>query len=136
MKGVYLLLVQLTSDIDLKVGALGTRHLAEGYYVYVGSAQTNIEQRVSRHLKKEKRKFWHIDYLLDLTAAKIIKVLFKEADKTQECAVANKISELNETVVGFGCSDCNCKSHLFRAKKPDSIATKDMAELKLSNLNS
>ena len=84
MKGVYILIIQLTSDVNINIGALGTRHFAKGLYTYVGSAQTNFQKRVSWHLRKKKPKFWHIDYLLDNHAAKIMKVLFKEAAKTAQ----------------------------------------------------
>jgi Uri superfamily endonuclease len=114
LKGVYVLIIQVGWDTDVDVGALGRIAFTKGLYAYVGSAQTNLEQRIKRHLRSEKRKFWHIDYLLDSDAAKVVKVLHKEADKTRECAVAKTLSEKGKTINGFGCSDCNCKSHLFQ----------------------
>ena len=134
MKGVYVLIIQLNSDVDVSIGALGKRHFVRGVYAYVGSAQINLEKRISRHCRKEKRKFWHIDYLLNNRAAKILKVLFKEAAKTEECKIAMEISRKNEAVVSFGCSDCNCKSHLFQIEKPDFLQ-EDMVELKTSELS-
>ena len=114
LKGIYVLIIQVDNDINLKIGALSRIAFTKGLYAYVGSAQTNLEQRIKRHLRKEKRKFWHIDYLLDNNAAKIIEVLFKKANKTEECKTAKSISERSKPIDGFGCSDCNCKSHLFR----------------------
>jgi Uri superfamily endonuclease len=114
LKGIYALIIRLTNDNIVNVGALGSLSLIKGTYVYVGSAQTNLEQRVKRHLRKEKRLFWHIDYLLDDPAADVVEVLYMQGDKTAECAVANEISKQGEPIEGFGCSDCNCKSHLFR----------------------
>jgi len=35
-----------------------------GWYVYTGSARNGLAQRVGRHLRHNKRKHWHIDYLL------------------------------------------------------------------------
>ena len=113
LKGIYVLIIRVAADIDVKVGALGETAFKKGLYAYVGSAQANLEQRVKRHLRKEKRKFWHIDYLLDDPAAKIVKVLFKDAEKAEECRTAESLSQESEPVVGFGCSDCHCKSHLF-----------------------
>ena len=113
MKGIYVLIIQVTNDAVVQVGALGKLTFPKGMYAYVGSAQNNLEKRVSRHLRKEKRRFWHIDYLLDNDAAKIIAVFHKQADKSGECAVAKTIGEKSEAVKGFGSSDCNCKSHLF-----------------------
>jgi len=115
-KGIYVLIIQVSEDISLDVGALGETAFAEGLYAYVGSAQTNMEQRIKRHLRSEKRKFWHIDYLLYNDAAKIAEVFFKKADKAEECKTAKNLSEKSEPIAGFGCSDCNCKSHLFHIK--------------------
>ena len=117
MKGIYVLIIRVAEDISVDVGALGKRVFPKGLYAYVGSAQTNLEQRVKRHLRSEKRKFWHIDYLLDNPAAKIIKVFFKEAEKAEECEIAKFFGERSESVAGFGCSDCNCISHLFHIEK-------------------
>ncbi len=111
-----MLITRLNNDACINVGALGQKTFKKGTYAYVGSAQKNLEQRVKRHLRREKRKFWHIDYLLDSDAAKVIEVLFKQGSKTEECRVASEISQRGEAVSGFGCSDCNCKSHLFRVE--------------------
>jgi Uri superfamily endonuclease len=135
VKGIYILLIQLTRDVDVKIGALGTRHFPKGTYAYVGSAQTNLEKRVSRHFRREKQKFWHIDYLLDNPAAKPTRVFFKAAPKTQECTTATEISQQNEPIQSFGCSDCNCKSHLFRIENPD-FRPADMTELDAHELSS
>ena len=116
MKGIYVLIVHVTKDINVNIGALGRTAFTKGLYAYVGSAQNNLEQRVKRHLRSEKRKFWHIDYLLDNPAAKIIKVFFKEAVKDEECKTAESLNRESNPVAGFGCSDCNCKSHLFHIK--------------------
>lgn len=114
LKGVYVLIIQVDEDTDMNVGALGRLTFKKGLYAYVGSAQNNLEQRVKRHIRKEKRRFWHIDYLLDNDATKVVEVFHKQADKTEECAIAKVIGERGEPVDGFGSSDCSCKSHLFR----------------------
>ena len=114
LKGIYVLIIRVAEDIDVNVGALGEMVFTKGLYAYVGSAQANLEQRVKRHLRSEKRKFWHIDYLLDSSAAEIVKVFFKQGSKAEECKTAKVIGERGEAVVGFGCSDCRCRSHLFR----------------------
>jgi Uri superfamily endonuclease len=108
------LIIQVDKKVDVNVGALGKLTFEKGLYAYIGSAQTNLEQRIKRHLAKEKRLFWHIDYLLNDSAARIVKVLYKQADKTEECNLAKAIGEKGKPKDSFGCSDCNCKSHLFR----------------------
>jgi Uri superfamily endonuclease len=114
LKGVYVLIIQVDKDADVNVGALGKLMFEKGLYAYVGSAQTNLEKRIRRHFRKDKRKFWHVDYLLDNAAAKIATVFFKNADKSEECETAKIINERGRAISGFGCSDCNCNSHLFR----------------------
>jgi Uri superfamily endonuclease len=114
LKGIYVLIIHVAKDINVNIGALGRTAFVKGLYAYVGSAQTNLEQRVKRHLRKEKKRFWHIDYLLYNPTAKIIKVFFKEAAKDEECKIAKHIGERGALVPGFGCSDCHCASHLFR----------------------
>jgi Uri superfamily endonuclease len=116
LKGIYVLIIHLDKNINVNVGALGRTAFTKGLYAYVGSAQTNLEQRIKRHFRSEKRKFWHIDYLLDNDAAKIVKVFFKKANKTEECKTAKAIGKKGKPIDGFGCSDCNCKSHLFHIK--------------------
>jgi len=116
LKGVYVLVIQVDKDKRVNVGALGKSTFKKGLYAYVGSAQNNLEQRVKRHLRKEKRRFWHVDYLLDDGATKVVEVFHKLADRTEECALAKAIGQRGEPINGFGSSDCNCRSHLFRIK--------------------
>ena len=61
--GTYILIITLGSDIVLDVGALGPLHFPKGLYCYVGSAMGGLDQRVSRHLSKDKKVRWHIDRL-------------------------------------------------------------------------
>jgi Uri superfamily endonuclease len=114
LQGIYVLIINVTKDVNVNIGALGRIAFKKGLYAYVGSAQSNLEQRIKRHFRSEKRLFWHIDYLLANHAAKITQVLYKKADKTEECKTAKIIGERGKSIAGFGCSDCRCKSHLFR----------------------
>lgn len=95
------------------MGALGKLTFEKGLYAYVGSAQRNLEKRINRHFRKNKQLFWHIDYLLNSDAARIVEVFYKDAVKNEECAIARQIDGIGKRVDGFGCSDCDCKSHLF-----------------------
>ena len=96
--------------MELKVGKLGKFIFPIGSYVYTGSAKKNIDKRIERHLSKKKNLHWHIDYLLNSDAAKIIDT--KKSEMT-EC-VLNKKTNGTIIIHGFGSSDCNlnCKSHL------------------------
>lgn len=115
-KGVYILVVSVSKDINVNVGALGSVNFEKGLYAYVGSAQNNLEKRIERHLRKTKQKFWHIDYLLDDADVEVLKVFHKKAGRLEECKIAKNISEIGVPVKGFGSSDCKCESHLFKLK--------------------
>lgn len=117
MKGTYCLIISLDGKKKIKVGK---RYFSfdKGYYCYVGSALNNLEKRIERHLRKRKKKFWHIDYFLDF--GKIIGVKKIISSKKIECRVAEKVRKLSDKVVlGFGASDCKCKGHLFYFKGED-----------------
>jgi len=116
MKGIYCLIIKVKTDITPKIGALGKIRFKKGIYVYTGSAQNNLEKRIKRHLSKKKKLKWHIDYLLKNNFVKIERVLYKKAKKPGECRIVNKLTKTEIPIKKFGCSDCNCKSHLFKLK--------------------
>ena len=115
MKGVYVLLMKLEKNTKIRIGALGEILFEKGYYAYVGSAQNGLFPRIRRHLSKNKKLFWHIDYFLQY--AKIVKIFSKEAGKEDECKTANDIQKIGRPIQNFGCSDCKCASHLFYLNK-------------------
>jgi len=106
----YLLKIENKKEKYIEIGSLGRLKFKKGIYVYVGSAKRNLIPRIKRHLRKEKKYFWHIDYFLKEKQVKIEKVW-----KTgwEECQVATFLSRYAETVERFGSSDCKCKGHLF-----------------------
>jgi Uri superfamily endonuclease len=112
MRGTYILLCELEEEKEISVGKLGKIKFERGYYAYVGSGD---ESRIKRHLSKEKKMHWHIDYLLE--EAVIREVLLAEHEG--ECDVANRFTL--PYIKGFGCSDCRCKSHLFFSNDVDKI---------------
>jgi len=111
MRGTYVLLVRVPRDIELAVGSLGTVEFEAGWYAYVGSALGNLEKRVERHARREKKKHWHIDYLL--TEGKIVGVIYGEGRERKECEIAAALAKHHRSVPRFGSSDCRCESHLF-----------------------
>jgi Uri superfamily endonuclease len=119
LKGIYVLIIQINQTIQPKIGALGELTFTEGLYAYVGSAQNNLELRVARHRRREKRLFWHIDYLLNNEAAKVMTVYYKPGRKTEECKIASLLEANAQPIARFGCSDCTCSSHLFHAQNFD-----------------
>lgn len=78
MKGSYCLIINVEKDTKIKIGKkLGIINFKKGCYVYVGSAMNSLESRVKRHLSDNKKKHWHIDYLLLNKNSKIKKNIYK-----------------------------------------------------------
>ena len=121
MKGIYVLIIQLNRDLETNFGRLGRLHFRKGLYAYVGSAQNSLETRIRRHFKREKRKFWHIDYLLDSPETRIIETYISKANKERECELAGELSIVGNSIAGFGSSDCKCKSHFVRIDGYDAL---------------
>jgi len=119
MKGVYVLIIEKSIGEELEIGKLGTIEFKSGFYAYVGSALSG--QRIKRHLRREKRLHWHIDYLLASPGAEIREVIFKETSNREECMIARRMHEQLEHIKGFGCSDCRCESHLFFCNSHDRL---------------
>ena len=116
MKGIYILVVKVKKRIDVKIGALGKINFEKGDYVYIGSAQNNLEKRIERHLRIKKKKHWHIDYFLGNKFVKVTKTFYKKVEKSEECKVADRLFKTEIPILNFGCSDCKCKSHLFKIR--------------------
>lgn len=106
----YQLTIRLTEDIRIAIGALGTHRLPAGDYVYTGSARRNLEARIARHCRRNKKLHWHIDYLLAAAEARIVDI---RRLVQAECAV-NHNQAGRILVPGLGASDCRagCGSHL------------------------
>lgn len=109
----YCLLIKLNKDSKISIGKLGKLDFKKGYYVYVGSALNSIDARINRHLKSEKKLFWHIDYLLNSSNTSIKEVILERSNEKWECEIATAISKKGIHLSKFGCSDCKCESHLF-----------------------
>jgi sugar fermentation stimulation protein A len=117
MNGAYILVMKLKSNKNIRVGSLGKLEFKKGFYCYVGSAigSTTIENRCKRHLIKNKKMKWHIDYFRK--EAEIVNIFVFPSRNKIECKVARKILKKADSFIPkFGSSDCNCKSHLFYFK--------------------
>ena len=120
--GIYTLVISLSREICLNVGKLSQQRFPKGHYTYTGSAlgkgALSLKRRISRHIQKEKRNFWHIDFLLANENATVTTVVAAKTNEKSEC----KLNSYTKTerrarilVKGFGASDCreNCGSHLL-----------------------
>ena len=103
-------MIKLVRARTVRVGALGTFVFPAGRYIYTGSALRNFEARIARHLSRDKRLRWHIDYLLAAPGARVVRVC-RAAEGECELNVATRGAVI---VPGFGAGDCRagCGSHL------------------------
>ncbi len=113
-KGNYCIIIEVLKDSRIKIGAKGFMNFNKGYYVYVGSALGSLSTRIKRHLSDDKKKHWHIDYLLLNKNTKIKQVIYTYCTKKIECDVSHNIDESSVDYIKlFGCTDCKCMSHLY-----------------------
>ena len=131
-KGSYILLISLPEPQTIRIGILDAVRFPCGCYAYVGSAMRGFESRLSHHLKGNKKIHWHIDYLL--SEASIRGIVLCETRERTECIIAQALHRKFDSIVGFGSSDCKCKSHLFFAAdemKSDIMAILNRLDIKM-----
>jgi len=120
-KGTYCLLIQNHRDQVIKIGALGNIFFKKGYYVYVGSALNGLAPRLRRHEKVSSGNHdvthWHIDYFLREQEVTLDTIYVIESEEPLECKIAEQVAKHGTPVPGFGCSDCQCVSHLYRVEE-------------------
>ncbi len=106
----YSLFILVEKSQIITVGRLGRFEFIPGNYIYSGSARRNLLARVNRHLKKQKKLRWHIDYLLSAPTVDIVKVVVSTISECDLVAAGGG----SIIVPGFGASDCRsgCGSHL------------------------
>lgn len=133
--GVYTLLLFVTQEVNITIGKLGQQKFPNGYYTYTGSALGKgepLKNRISRHLKKEKRLFWHIDYLLENKNVSVKAIITAESKEKIECKVNRYLKNSSSAKIlvnGFGASDCknNCGGHLLyfpESSEPEKLINK------------
>lgn len=115
-RGSYLLVLHLERQKLIEVGRLGSFMFQKGYYIYVGSAMSDLRARIKRHRQKRKKMHWHIDYLTRVTDG-FISIPIRSSQR-QECEIAQTLSSIMKGgPSGFGSSDCTCFTHLFWSEK-------------------
>lgn len=110
--GSYLFLLHLPEDRCIAVGGLGKTFFRRGFYIYVGSARKHLTRRIERHKRKQKRFFWHIDYLRD-QAGHTTAIPIRSSDDLEHTLAAELQKISSWSIPNFGASDCICGTHLF-----------------------
>lgn len=110
--GDYVVVIYIDQDRNISIGAQGILHFPKGYYAYVGSAKKNLAARLARHQRKRKKMHWHIDYLRQEGVVTAVIPIRTADDLEHELAAA--ITQIAPWHIDkFGCTDCDCPSHLF-----------------------
>jgi formylmethanofuran dehydrogenase subunit E len=105
----YILHMTLPRTTTIQIGKLGRHRLSRGHYYYVGSAKNNLHQRIARHRRKYKKRFWHIDHLL--AHATIRDVYTSDLDEDRLARVMESLCQV--PIKKFGASDSYRDAHLF-----------------------
>ena len=133
LRGTYTLLLACKMPFEVRIGKLGLTNIKRGTYLYTGSAlgsgAVSLEQRISRHRRRNKLVRWHVDYLTVRPEVIVEKVIYIESDKRLECHINQRIvSNLKAKPIirRAGASDCNCIGHLLSVKShnPRAIITR------------
>ncbi len=111
----YILNITVNKNLGLYVGKLGNIEFKKGHYFYIGQAKRGFRARLKRHLSRDKKIFWHIDYLLSANNVQIDEI-WSSADR-EECQTARSFyCHGYDFMPKFGSSDCRCFRHLFFTK--------------------
>ena len=120
-KGIYCLVFK-NPACTVRVGALGEITFLPGWHIYVGSALgsgglARLERHIALFRNKDKRPKWHVDYLSASQSFSLRSSIHALTGGRLECRLARTLG--GENIPGFGCSDCDCRSHLFyRSRNP------------------
>ncbi len=123
-KGAYVLVLYSSSNKSVQIGRLGKMKLKPGWYIYTGSAfgSGGLAARLKRHLSKQKKIYWHIDYLLQ--HIKLREIWFTDHFEKLELEwvkILSLLSGNNIPMKNFGSSDSKLDSHLFYFENRPSI---------------
>lgn len=132
--GTYALILRNRKKGNIQIGRWSQIEIKPGYYIYVGSAfgPGGVQARVSRHCSKVKSKHWHIDFLREFASPEGAWYCHKTERLEHQWAHALCDITSVSAIQGFGCSDCNCYSHLFySAKAPDAAQFGNVAGCKV-----
>ncbi|MCP5154169.1 MAG: GIY-YIG nuclease family protein [Ectothiorhodospiraceae bacterium] len=105
----------------IEVGRRGSLDLRRGYYVYIGSAfgPGGVRARLSRHWHGGAVRRWHVDYLRAATIPVAAWCSYASIRLEHRWACALETAGRFVPIAGFGCSDCDCRTHLyFCARSP------------------
>lgn len=116
-RGSYLFLLRVP-DASIKVGTVGPIRFRKGLYGYVGSANgrsVTLAHRLGRHLRLDKARRWHIDYLTSHRLVTPVAAYVSRGSVLPEERLARLCVKRFPVITGFGNSDLRgaTPGHLF-----------------------
>jgi Uri superfamily endonuclease len=132
-RGNYTLLIFINAQKQMAIGKMGVMNFSKGYYVYTGSAfgkgSLSLGGRLRRHIRKQKMRRWHIDYLLSDEDVDLKAIVAGVMRQKMECTINQGLRDMFHAQIpflGFGSSDCteHCKSHLLYLGQTRNIVEK------------
>ncbi|MBQ26543.1 MAG: hypothetical protein CMH81_00145 [Nitrospiraceae bacterium] len=114
--GTYALILKSTTRQKIHIGRLGALSLKKGIYVYIGSGfgPGGVRARLKHHRRVSPSPHWHIDYLRQVLP--IVSIWYSHDPERHEHHWATTFMLLSGTdipLLGFGASDCRCRTHLL-----------------------
>ena len=125
-QGTYVLWLYLPAAQKIQIGHFKNIFFDEGYYAYVGSAfgSGGVRARLGRHFKENKNKHWHIDYLREYCMPVGAWMTYSVVKYEHQFAtILSNIKSPKVAIRGFGSTDCNCETHLFRFSRQPVLST-------------
>lgn len=122
--GSYALILRAFVDRVVRIGRIGHLSVAPGFYVYVGSAfgPGGVRARVAHHMGIAQKRHWHIDYLRRWALPEEAWYTHDPCPREHDWAnLFRQSAGASEPLHGFGTSDCQCRSHLFRFTRRPSL---------------
>jgi endonuclease-3 len=123
LRGVYTLIIRSSRPRRIRVGRHLSVFLERGLYLYTGSAlgrgSASLEGRISRHLVREKKRFWHIDRILSSDSMRVVSVIFASTTSRIECKINTALLKdvgIGVPMRGVGSTDCGCKAHFLMTR--------------------
>ncbi|MFP4129975.1 MAG: GIY-YIG nuclease family protein [Halorhodospira sp.] len=106
----YCLTLFVTEPLRPRIGRLGRVRVPAGWLVYTGSARRSMDARIARHMRRDKPRRWHLDYLTSDPRVIVVAVTRHAEPECQR----NQRNGGRVVVPGLGASDCaaGCGSHL------------------------
>ncbi len=113
--GAYALVLDLAGPRRLP-RHLSPAVLPPGRYLYAGSARGpgGLRARLARHLRRQKPRHWHLDWLTSASPALVSICGFATFATAGECDLVDWLTARTAApIAGFGASDCRrCTAHL------------------------